>query len=979
MNNKLLVSVLSMIASAAATTTAVAQTAEPAYELEEVVVTAELREVNLQKVSTSIQVTSGEELRKEGKKRIDEIMSGTVGIQTQDSQNGVTFFVRGVDSGGADGVNSTPVLVDGVAQSRAEAVRGGTLDMARAEVMRGPQSTTLGANALSGAVSLVSNKPAFQYEGSGSLDFGSYNKITTEGVFNAPIGDNQAVRIAASSEKRDSYFSNGSGNSDLTNARIKYRWQPTDSLDIVGTVSYQNIGGNGVSQLTLLTFGKYLPWVGGSDSAAAYVPGNTLNLLSQCKNSDPLNPALVPCSSTSGLVDPAKSVTFLGYTPYYNGVTLNTATGIPSPLVSTPNGNPEIMGGATPQYYAVDDGTNFRTRANAWNDGSGPDAWGTQPFRNSDIELASVEVNWTTDIGTVRFLPSYQYTHYTSQEPYRYYQSMGSNNYQRTTTLDLLVNSNTGDKLQWQAGAFYSDDRQDNKSFTMNLPGLGKGMSGTANVGDCNMTSSGSVATTTADLASPTSPCYSYTLTPKSSRTLAAVFTNGEYSVLDTVRLIGGLRWQENTQDVLSYLPINGDATGPYADCTVPDGTGLYGAFKNTNCTPGAQFTSTSTGQIWTGPFDLNHLIVNPDATLEQPAHWAGTTYRAGFEWDALPETMLYGVYSTGFNPGAFDSMNVNNPRPAVTLEQLTTGFKSQFMDNRLQFNGEAFYTTYHNRPVDGSILAVLPIGSTGASSAVCNVGMGQTGVSRSLDGNALCLGLGTPVVDNFVSKGIDLDLTWLLSPVDRMTLTGELMSASYDSAPTVDYALNASATVKAVPIYLNGAINPAYVAAVAGTAYGWTATSPEAIYLAQDMTNQLNGFVGTRLQNAPKFSATWAYSHNFLLPNGDRITPRVAGAYKTRYWSVGGGGPGNSGVNAIAQSEFCDANDTVGCPYGLAWQQAYATWDASMAWDKSDGKLSINAYVKNLTNEVVLAGFTYQWVSLAAPRTWGLTLTANF
>ena len=254
--NKLWVSMISMLVTAAGTMPALAQTGDAGYELEEVVVTAELREVNLQKVATSIQVTSGEELRKEGKKRIDEIMAGAVGIQTQDSQNGVSFFIRGVDSGGVNGVSSTPVLVDGVAQSRGEAVRGGTLDLARAEVMRGPQSTTLGANALSGAVSLVSNKPVFQYEASTSLDVGNYHNATMEGVMNVPLADNQAVRVAYSSQKRDSYYSNGAGDSDLTNLRLKYRWQPSNTLDMTATFSHQNIGGNGVTQLTLRTYGR---------------------------------------------------------------------------------------------------------------------------------------------------------------------------------------------------------------------------------------------------------------------------------------------------------------------------------------------------------------------------------------------------------------------------------------------------------------------------------------------------------------------------------------------------------------------------------------------------------------------------------------------------------------------------------------------------------------------------------------------------
>ena len=236
-----------VLASLSGTAAAQNKAAAASNELQEVIVTAERREVNLQKVSISIQVKDGDDLRKTGKKRIDAIMQGTVGIQAQDSQVGVTFFVRGVDSsGGMGNVVAVPVIVDGVAQSRSESVRAGTLDLARAEIMRGPQSTTLGVNALAGAVSLVSNKPVFERVVSGNLTVGNYNLRQFEGVLNLPLTSNQALRFAFSKEQRDGYISSGAGDSDLTNARVKYRWQANDKADLLATVSHQNIGGNGV-------------------------------------------------------------------------------------------------------------------------------------------------------------------------------------------------------------------------------------------------------------------------------------------------------------------------------------------------------------------------------------------------------------------------------------------------------------------------------------------------------------------------------------------------------------------------------------------------------------------------------------------------------------------------------------------------------------------------------------------------------------
>jgi len=242
---------------------AYAQDDEDTFMLEEITVTAEKRDTDLQKTAVSIQTVDGEELVTEAKQRIDEIMQGVVGVSSQGSQVGTDFYMRGLGTANpgpvAGGTNQSAVavLIDGVYQNRGEVVRGGTLDMAQAEVMRGTQSTTLGGSSLAGAVSLVSNNPVFDYEGSGSLGFGNYHLVTTQGVLNVPITDDQALRVAYGSEQRDGYISSGAGDSDQTNARLKYRWQPTEAVNLVATINQQVIGGNGVDAGVLSYYGYW--------------------------------------------------------------------------------------------------------------------------------------------------------------------------------------------------------------------------------------------------------------------------------------------------------------------------------------------------------------------------------------------------------------------------------------------------------------------------------------------------------------------------------------------------------------------------------------------------------------------------------------------------------------------------------------------------------------------------------------------------
>ncbi|MGC3981444.1 MAG: TonB-dependent receptor [Steroidobacteraceae bacterium] len=291
MNKTLFARGTGLLAGAALISTAFSSTAfaqaDDAIALEEVIVTAEKVERDLQKTAISIQVVSGEQLAAEGKKRIDEIISGTVGLQVQDGPTGATVFMRGINgtlfasAAGAANASTVAIVIDGVYQARSEAVRGSTLDVSQVEVMRGTQSTTLGASSLIGAVSVVTNQPTFNFEGNGSLEFGNYNLLAMQGVLNAPLTDNQALRLSYASNRRDGYISSNAGESDLSNARVKYRWQATDDLNFVLTYEQQRIGGNGQAQSVLsydgywepAVTGKTYDWIAGYPTAFGHTAG----------------------------------------------------------------------------------------------------------------------------------------------------------------------------------------------------------------------------------------------------------------------------------------------------------------------------------------------------------------------------------------------------------------------------------------------------------------------------------------------------------------------------------------------------------------------------------------------------------------------------------------------------------------------------------------------------------------------------------
>lgn len=82
------------------------------------------------------------------------------------------------------------------------------LDLQHVEVLRGPQGTLFGRNAISGAVNLVSKKPDFN-DTSGYVDVtvGSYDRLDLRAGVNLPVSDNMAVMVSAVSKRNEGYMS----------------------------------------------------------------------------------------------------------------------------------------------------------------------------------------------------------------------------------------------------------------------------------------------------------------------------------------------------------------------------------------------------------------------------------------------------------------------------------------------------------------------------------------------------------------------------------------------------------------------------------------------------------------------------------------------------------------------------------------------------------------------------------------------------
>ena len=234
---------------------AVAQ--ESGEDYGEIIVTAQRQEQKLQDVPVSVTAFSTEQLRQANVETVQDIAVRTPGLSVSavDPIN-TNFAMRGIGSApgisqNAGGDPSVVVFVDGV-----YAGRGGTpdldaLDLERVEVLRGPQGTLFGKNAIGGLVQFISRKPSddpsFAFEGT----VGNYSKFGVSARGNMPLTDTIYLSAGLAMKRRDGYeFNETTGNDvndqQLITGRVALRLLPTDTLDIIlrADVSDQDQKGN---------------------------------------------------------------------------------------------------------------------------------------------------------------------------------------------------------------------------------------------------------------------------------------------------------------------------------------------------------------------------------------------------------------------------------------------------------------------------------------------------------------------------------------------------------------------------------------------------------------------------------------------------------------------------------------------------------------------------------------------------------------
>ena len=218
--------------------------------VEEIVVTAERRETNLQRTPIAITALTAANIESQGIRNVNDLAAFVPNLTTTTGPQGsadANFFIRGVGQFDFIATNDpgVGVYVDGVYLGRTVGALLDAGDIGRVEVLRGPQGTLFGRNTLGGAVSVTSIAPTIggDFHARGRVTTGSRDRFDADGGVDIPVGDTAAARVYAFTRSQDGFARNPVsgqrfGAIQRWGAKAQFLWKPTSDLTVALNADY---------------------------------------------------------------------------------------------------------------------------------------------------------------------------------------------------------------------------------------------------------------------------------------------------------------------------------------------------------------------------------------------------------------------------------------------------------------------------------------------------------------------------------------------------------------------------------------------------------------------------------------------------------------------------------------------------------------------------------------------------------------------
>jgi iron complex outermembrane receptor protein len=240
--------ILACAGSPAFAQTATSAASEKLAGLEEITVTARRREESLQEVPISVVAITGDQLVQRGFETQESFNRMVPNVVIHGS-NG--FFGRQEGSFQMRGIGQVSILYDGIAHPETFGiVQSNITEVDHVEVLRGPQGTLFGKEAMGGVIQYVTVKPSDTAGVRGKVSFGARNRADVQVVADVPITDTLLTKFSVGKFSRDGYMRSyttgnllGSQSDTLADADIL--WKPTDKFSWRVGLSYANNTNNG--------------------------------------------------------------------------------------------------------------------------------------------------------------------------------------------------------------------------------------------------------------------------------------------------------------------------------------------------------------------------------------------------------------------------------------------------------------------------------------------------------------------------------------------------------------------------------------------------------------------------------------------------------------------------------------------------------------------------------------------------------------
>jgi len=615
------------------------------FTVEEIIVTARRRSESLRDVPGTVTALTSSVLESAGVRRAEGFIALTPGVTMVNAASvaDTQVNIRGIN-GTRDAETSFAFVLDGILHTSPAALNREYTNLQQVEIFKGPQGAIYGRSAAAGAIIVTTAKPGNDSEFSGRASFAEDNTFSGVLSYSGPLKEDVAYfSLSADYRETDGFYRNSFQNNAAIvdafegfNINGRLVWDASDALSIDTKVRYGEVDASSITFNSIF----HLPvFAAATDTPGAYQNANDFDFQFDA-NSISDNDQEVFEFSTRFDYDMAGGSTLTGWALYSN------------------NQN-DLMSDGTSAAFAF---------------------YANDPVCQQTVTdlggypLLAPQFIGATPNGVIfdpngSFLGAYTPTTCDGlQEQVRS---------QEDLSFELRLASADDQRLRWMAGVYLLNIERE-VGVSLNADSGAPPIRGLLQVGGPN---------STASLAHD-----------QFDTQVFSVFGQIEYDISDRTELAFALRYDDEERDVSSLVPTN--VTQSIIDLN------FDGVFDDP-LNPG-----------------LSDLI-NPTGTIpDKNKSFSEVQPKVSLRWDATDTTSLFGSWGVGFKAGGFNNSGsqatvdifINGvitglagidfadllgvPLPVITddYEKETSsafelGFKSAFLDGRLQLNGAAYYT----------------------------------------------------------------------------------------------------------------------------------------------------------------------------------------------------------------------------------------------------------------------------------------------